>query len=87
MVCRCEEITAGAIRQAVHDGHETPDQVKAYLRCGMGPCQGRQCASAVAHIVAAEQQRSVSDYPAFRVRPPIRPLSIEQLAHLDGEES
>ena len=86
-VCRCEEITAGAIRQAVRDGHETPDQVKAWLRCGMGPCQGRQCASAVAHIVASEQQRSVSDYPAFRVRPPIRPLSVEQLAHLDGSEA
>ena len=86
-VCRCEEITAGAIRQAIRDGHETPDQVKAWLRCGMGPCQGRQCAPAVAHIVAAEQHRSVADYPAFRVRPPVRPLSIEQLARLDGGEA
>ncbi len=82
-VCRCEEVTAGAIRQAIRDGHETPDQVKAFLRCGMGPCQGRQCASSVAHIVAAESQRSVADFPAFRVRPPIRPLTIEQLSQLD----
>ena len=40
VVCRCEEITAGEIRTAVGEGHTDPDQVKAYLRCGMGACQG-----------------------------------------------
>ena len=86
-ICRCEEITAGDIRRAVRDGHETPDQVKAFLRCGMGPCQGRQCASSVARIVAAESGQSVADFPAFRVRPPIRPLTIEQLAGFDESNS
>lgn len=87
LVCRCEEISAGDIRDAVRAGHADPNQVKFYLRCGMGPCQGRQCAPAVAHIVAAEHQRPVSEYPPFRVRPPIRPLTIEQLAHLNGAET
>ncbi|QUY45931.1 FAD-dependent oxidoreductase (plasmid) [Acaryochloris sp. 'Moss Beach'] len=86
IVCRCEEISAGAIRRAVHEGHSDPNQVKFFLRCGMGPCQGRQCASVVAHMVAAENKRPVSDYPPFRVRPPIRPLSIAQLADLGGAE-
>ncbi|MDJ0618141.1 MAG: NAD(P)/FAD-dependent oxidoreductase [Calothrix sp. MO_192.B10] len=83
LVCRCEEISAGQIRQAVREGHTDPNQVKFYLRCGMGPCQGRQCAPAVAHIVAAENKRPVSEYTPFRVRPPIRPLSIAQLANLE----
>ncbi len=86
LVCRCEEISAGQIRQAVREGHADPNQVKFYLRCGMGPCQGRQCAPAVAHIVAAAHQRPVADYPPFRVRPPIRPLSIAQLANLARAE-
>lgn len=86
IVCRCEEISAGEIRNAVREGHTDPNQAKFYLRCGMGPCQGRQCAPAVAHIVAAENQRSVSDYTPFRVRPPIRPLSIAQLADLERAE-
>ena len=86
MVCRCEEISAGEIRGAVREGHTDPNQVKFYLRCGMGPCQGRQCAPTVAHIVAAENQRPVSDYTPFRVRPPIRPLSIAQLADLERAE-
>lgn len=86
IVCRCEEISAGEIRTAVREGHTDPNQVKFYLRCGMGPCQGRQCAPAVAHMVAAENKRPVSDYPPFRVRPPIRPLSIAQLADLEKAE-
>lgn len=81
-VCRCEEITAGQVRQAVREGHTDPDQVKFFLRCGMGPCQGRQCAQSVAHIVAATQQLPAEAFGPFRVRPPIRPLNIEQLAEL-----
>ncbi|PZD71153.1 Hydrogen cyanide synthase subunit HcnB [Acaryochloris thomasi RCC1774] len=86
LVCRCEEISAGQIRAAVRTGHLDPNQVKFNLRCGMGPCQGRQCAPAVAHLVAAEQHRPVSDYQPFRVRPPIRPLSLAQLASLERAE-
>ncbi len=83
IVCRCEEISAGQIREAVREGHTDPDQVKFLLRCGMGPCQGRQCALSVAHIVAAAQRRPASAFGPFRVRAPIRPLSFEQLAALN----
>ena len=43
IVCRCEEVTAGQIRRAVRLGAAGPNQAKAFLRCGMGPCQGRLC--------------------------------------------
>lgn len=82
VVCRCEEVTAGQIRQAVRDGHHDPNQVKSILRCGMGACQGRQCAPAIAHIVAGAAARPVQDFEPLRMRPPLRPLSIEQLATL-----
>ena len=81
-VCRCEEILAGEIRAAVRAGHTDPDQVKFFLRCGMGPCQGRQCAPAVAHIVAEMRQLPAASFAPFRVRPPISPLSVDQLADL-----
>lgn len=87
LVCRCEEISAGQIREAVRAGHLDSDSVKFYLRCGMGPCQGRQCASAVAHLIADEQQCPVSESRTFRVRPPIHHLSLAQLAHLERSES
>jgi NADPH-dependent 2,4-dienoyl-CoA reductase/sulfur reductase-like enzyme len=86
LVCRCEEVTAGEIRAAVRAGHRDPNQVKFFTRCGMGPCQGRQCGAAAAQIIAAETGRPVGEQPPFRVRPPIRPLSLGELANLQEAE-
>ncbi|MGN0643173.1 MAG: (2Fe-2S)-binding protein, partial [Huintestinicola sp.] len=36
IVCRCEEITKGEIRRAVHDGMFTLTEIRRYLRTGMG---------------------------------------------------
>lgn len=41
VICRCEEITRGEIRRAVHAGMYTMNEVKRFLRAGMGLCQGR----------------------------------------------
>jgi len=82
IVCRCEEVTAGDIRKAVADGHSDSNQVKFLTRCGMGPCQGRQCAEAVAHIVAAAGGEKVAKGGHYRGRPPVTPLTLGQLAGL-----
>lgn len=82
LVCRCEEISAGQIRQAVRAGHHSPNAVKFLTRCGMGPCQGRQCGSAVAHIVAQSLQQDIAQQVPFRARPPASPISLAQLADL-----
>lgn len=87
VVCRCEEVTAGQIRAAVADGHRDSNQVKFLTRCGMGPCQGRQCAEAVAHIVAAAGGESVREGGHYRGRPPVTPLTLGQLASLYPEET
>ncbi len=88
IVCRCEEINAGTIRSAIRAGHEDTNQVKFLTRCGMGPCQGRQCDNAVSQLVAFEHGVDTMIAGGYRIRPPIRPLSIEQLANLNcaGEE-
>lgn len=54
IICRCEEVTKGEIRRAVHDGMFTITEIRRYLRCGMGLCQGQTCAKLVKRIVAAE---------------------------------
>jgi len=87
IVCRCEEITAGQIRDAVANGHSDSNQVKYFTRCGMGPCQGRQCANAVAHIIADTGGQAVSDNSLFRSRPPVAPLTLAQLADLHEANS
>ncbi len=86
VVCRCEEVTAGEIRQAVADGHGDSNQVKFLTRCGMGPCQGRLCAEAVAHIVATSSNEVKPQRSLYRGRPPVTPLTLGQLASLYPEE-
>ena len=54
IICRCEEVTKGEIRRAVHDGMFTIAEIRRYLRCGMGLCQGQTCAKLVKRIVATE---------------------------------
>ena len=80
LVCRCEEITAGEIRQAVQLGCTGPNQVKSFTRCGMGPCQGAQCGSTVAHIIAAQLGKPMAEVGCLRVRPPLSPITLGQLA-------
>ena len=43
IACRCEEVSVGQIRRAARLGAQGPNQIKAFTRCGMGPCQGRIC--------------------------------------------
>ena len=83
LLCRCEEITAGDIRRAIREGHDDSNQIKFLTRCGMGPCQGRQCDSAVSQLLAHELNKTMDDVGAYRIRPPIRPLTLAQLAALD----
>jgi len=80
LVCRCEEVNAGQIRQAVRMGCVGPNQVKAFTRCGMGPCQGCLCASTVAALVADETGASMEQVGYFRVRPPFKPITLGELA-------
>ncbi|EEX12080.1 opine oxidase subunit A [Citreicella sp. SE45] len=83
LVCRCEEITAGQIRAAATAGAPGPNQVKAFLRTGMGPCQGRTCGLAVTGLIAQSSGRSPDDTGYFRIRPPLKPLTLSEMAARD----
>lgn len=84
-VCRCEEVTAGDIRDAARRGCMGPNQAKALLRCGMGPCQGQNCGLSTTGILAAALNASPEEIGYFRIRPPIKPLRVEELATLETE--
>lgn len=85
IVCRCEEVTAGDIRSYAKIGCSGPNQTKAFGRCGMGPCQGRYCGLTVTQILAAENSLAHNDVGAYRIRSPIKPVSLAELASLDTE--
>ena len=82
IVCRCEEVTAGEIRQVAARGCMGPNQGKAFTRCGMGPCMGRECAATVSQLMAQVHKLPVSVVGHYRIRPPIRPITVGQLADI-----
>jgi NAD(P)H-nitrite reductase large subunit len=83
IVCRCEEVTAGEIRQAVRLGAVGPNQVKAFTRCGMGPCQGRICGPIVSPLIADTLGRPIGSIGCWRPRAPYKPISVGALAGMD----
>lgn len=82
IVCRCEEVTAAQVRETVKLGCSGPNQMKAFLRCGMGPCQGRFCGLTVAEIIAEERGVPTQEVGYYRLRFPTKPLTLGELASL-----
>ncbi|MGW0732605.1 FAD-dependent oxidoreductase [Streptomyces sp. NPDC002851] len=66
-VCRCEEVTAGRVRESVAEcGARDARTVKLLTRAGMGWCQGRMCGAAVACLAAEAQGEGVPPSPERR---------------------
>lgn len=87
IVCRCEEVTAGKVRQLVRRGCHDPNAVKSLGRAGMGPCQGRYCGLTVSQLVAQERGIPVAEAGYFRLRSPLKPVSLGELASLQPAEA
>ncbi|SDM45733.1 (2Fe-2S)-binding protein [Lachnospira pectinoschiza] len=81
LICRCEEITKGEIRRAVHDGMYTMAEIRRYLRCTMGLCQGQTCAKLVKGIVARELGVSPDKLEPATSRSPMRPTEMYVIAN------
>ena len=88
IICRCEEITKGEIRRAVYEGMRTTNEIKRWLRAGMGLCQGQTCQRNVQNIVARELGCSVLDLGMITGRSPARPVVMETFSNdiLDVKE-
>ncbi|MFH8489507.1 FAD-dependent oxidoreductase [Streptomyces longisporoflavus] len=80
LVCRCEEVPASAVREAVEElGATDARSVKLLTRAGMGWCQGRMCSAAVAGLAGCEERSAR--------RPFARPVPLGVLAQDPGEQS
>ncbi len=86
VVCRCEEVTARQVRDMADMGCEGPNQMKAFLRCGMGPCQGRLCGLTVTELIAVQRKTTPAEVGYYRLRPPVKPITLAELASLPISE-
>ncbi|MGE0719539.1 MAG: NAD(P)/FAD-dependent oxidoreductase [Alphaproteobacteria bacterium] len=84
IVCRCEELTADRLLETVREGQSSPNQLKSLRRPGMGPCQGRFCGLTVTELLAAEHGTTPEEVGYYRIRPPVKPLSLAELADLSA---
>jgi hypothetical protein len=65
-------------------GAQGPNQLKAFTRCGMGPCQGRICGPVVAAIAAEVLGKPIAEIGPYRPRAPFKPITVGALADLAG---
>lgn len=84
LVCRCEEVTKGEIRKAIHAGMLTMEEMRRYLRNGMGLCQGQTCERLVKGILARELKVSPLEVEPATSRAPMRPTEMEIIGRDGG---
>lgn len=79
LICRCEGITAGRIRESMAQQPGHLGTLKRSTRAGMGRCQGRYCAPVLARTIANRSGQDLEDTSFFAPRVPIGPVSIASI--------
>ena len=79
-VCRCEEVDAAMIQQAIGEGAITVNDVKRRTRAGMGICQGIFCTRAIAEAIHRQTGIPLEELEPMTARPPARLMSVADLA-------
>lgn len=79
LVCRCEELTLGQLREYIRKGYQTVDEIKRISRAGMGPCQGRTCRQLIMQEIAAATGKKMAELPMSTFRPPVKAIKLGAL--------
>ncbi|GLR78274.1 NAD(P)/FAD-dependent oxidoreductase (plasmid) [Azospirillum oryzae] len=80
VLCRCEGITAGAVRETAAYGGAEANRVKSLGRAGMGRCQGRYCQLAAADLIAVTGGLAhAGEVGRLRAQAPVRPALVSAL--------
>ncbi len=80
VICRCEEKTLLDLEMGFLKGAHDPNELKSLTRCGMGPCQGRQCGHTVSELLAKWQNKPVNEVGYYRLRSPMRLLTLVEFS-------
>jgi thioredoxin reductase/bacterioferritin-associated ferredoxin len=86
IICRCEEISLLDIETAITEGGHSMSEIKRLTRLGMGRCQGRYCAPALADLVAQRNGEAIDEFTYFAPRPPIKPVPLGAISARDETE-
>jgi len=96
ILCRCEDVTLKDVEDSIAHGYGDIEEVKRYTGFGTGPCQGKECLSVVAAIIAERSGGAGAGVLPFTSRPPLAPTPLKHYAalaaldpgaeHLDEDE-
>jgi len=81
VICRCEEITRGEIKEAIRNGMTSLSGIKRVTRAGMGLCQGQTCQELVMRLLAEELGLKPHELVPITARGPVRPLRLDVFAN------
>jgi NADPH-dependent 2,4-dienoyl-CoA reductase/sulfur reductase-like enzyme len=76
VVCRCEEISLGTIRNVIRSGADNVDDIKRRTRAGMGYCQGRMCVPSIMAIAQRETGSGPEHVWYMKARSPVKPIPM-----------
>lgn len=80
IICRCEGITAKEIRRSAEAlGAREMNRSKAFVRLGMGRCQGRMCGSSGAEILASASNTELRTVGRIRGQQPVKPIPVVEV--------
>lgn len=80
IVCRCEEVTLGAVLDAIDQGDRSLDAIKRRTRAGMGLCQGKTCSKIIAGLICQQTGLKKEDIGPTSIRQPVNPISLATMA-------
>ncbi len=83
IICRCEDLTLGKLRELIAAGYTTLDEIKRISRAGMGPCQGRTCRALIEREIAVMTGTPIKEQAPAKYRQPSKPVTFSAI--LGGE--
>jgi D-hydroxyproline dehydrogenase subunit alpha len=83
LICRCEDVRMGDLRQRMSEGFDSYVALKKATRCGMGNCQGRICGSIIDDILEVQVGAERSHGNRLSTRSPVKPVSLGALAAME----
>jgi NAD(P)H-nitrite reductase large subunit len=84
IICRCEDLTLGKLRELINQGYTSVDEIKRISRAGMGPCQGRTCRALIEREIANLTGRPIAQQKSTTFRQPSKPVTFAAI--LEGEK-
>jgi NAD(P)H-nitrite reductase large subunit len=79
IVCRCEEVRCGEIKEAIGHGLLSPAELRKYTRAGMGSCQGRTCRHLLLQLIRQNGGGIPTADKLPRIRPPVQSATVREL--------